>query len=322
MVASATAPAWAQPTTTAAAASSYPDRPVRIVITTTAGGPADLVARTMGAKLAERLGAQFVVEAKPGANGIIATESVAKAAPDGYILLLTTGSHAINPAVYKKPPYDSVKDFEPVAQPVAPGPFVLVGHPSVGATGVAELLALGKKTPLTYASAGIGNTSHLGGEMLEQLSGAKLNHVPYKGMSQAINDVLAGQVQLMFNAWPLVERFVQEGKLKAFAQTGPKRSPAIPGLPTLIEVGVAGYELTGWYVLLAPARTPREVIDKLNSHVVAAMAMPDVRGRLGAMAAGEPPTFKPAEVAAFIRAETQRMEKLARAAGISLDAGQ
>ena len=209
----------------AARAAGYPDKPIRIVITTTAEGQADVMARALAAKLTEKFVMQTLVDAKPGANGIIATDFVAKSPPDGYTLLMATGSHAINPAVYPKLPFDPKRDFAPVAQVVPPGPLVLIAHPSLAANNVAELLALARARPdtITYASAGVGNTTHLGGEMLQQLGGVKLTHVPYKGMSQAVNDVLGGQVQFMFNPWPASEAFVKEGKLKVLAQTGAAR---------------------------------------------------------------------------------------------------
>ena len=302
-------------------AAGFPDKPIRILITTTAGGQADVVARALAAKLADKLGVACVVEAKPGANGIIATDLVAKAPADGHTLLMATGSHAINPAVYPKLPFNPQRDFAAVAQVVAPGPLVLLAHPALPAKTVPELLALARAKPgeLTYGSAGIGNTTHLGGEMLQQLAGVKLTHVPYKGMSQAVNDLMAGHVQLMFNPWPVVEAAVKDGKLKVLAQTGATRMAALPDLPTLAESGVKGFELTGWYVLLAPAGTPPDVVARLNAATIEALAHPETRSRLASLGGGATPSLKPAEVAAFIQAETARMVSVAKAAGIALD---
>lgn len=302
-------------------AAGYPDKPVRIVITTTAGGQADVVARTLAAKLSEKLGAQFVVDAKPGANGIIATEHVAKATSDGYTLLMATGSHAINPAVYSRLPFDAKRDFAPIALVVPPGPLVLLAHPSVAANSVGELLALakGRSNAFSYGSAGVGNTSHLGGEMLQQLTGIKFTHAPYKGMSQAVNDLVAGHIQLMFNPWPVVEGFVKEGKLKVLAQSGASRAPSLPNIPTLAEAGVKDFDLTGWYVLLAPAGTPTDIVSALNKAVIDAMTHADTQAKLASLGSGPPLPLKPAEVAAFVVTETSRMERVAKAASISLE---
>ena len=302
-------------------AAGYPDKPIRIIITTTAGGQADVVARALALKLSEKLGVACVVEAKPGANGIIATDFVAKSPADGYTLLMATGSHAINPAVYAKLPFNPARDFAAVAQVLPPGPLVLLAHPGVAAKTVPELLALARAKPgeLTYGSAGIGNTTHLGGEMLQQLGGIKLTHVPYKGMSQAVNDLLAGHVQLMFNPWPVVEAAVKDGKLKVLAQTGTTRMAQLPHLPTLAEAGVKGFELSGWYVLLAPAGTSADVVAKLNAATIEALAHADTQARLAGLGGGAAAPMKPAEVAAFIATDTARMVGVAKAAGIALD---
>lgn len=313
-----TALPWATPF---ASAAGYPDGVVRIVVPTTAGGPADVVARTLAVELAKLLGGQVIVENRPGANGIIATDHVAKAPADGLTLLVGTGAFTINQAIYKKLPFNAAKDFTPVAMLVSPGPFVLVAHPSVPAKTVAELVAHAKTSPqpLTYGSAGIGNTTHLGGEMLEQLAGIKLQHIPYKGMSAGLNDLLAGQVSLMFNAWTSVETFVKQGKLKALAQTGVTRHPAMADLPTLAEAGVKGYELTGWIGLLARSGTPPDVVARLNAATVKALAEPEVKARLGALGTGEPPRMSPEQMGAFVRNDITLMERVAKAANLSLE---
>ena len=310
---------WLAP---AAQAAGYPEGVVRIVVPTTAGGPADVVARTLAAKLAESLGAQVLVENKPGANGIIATDFVAKAPADGMTLLVGTGAFAINQAIYKKLPFNAAQDFTPVAMLVSPGPFVLVAHPSVPGKTVAELIAYAKTLPqpLTYGSGGIGNSTHLGGEMFEQLAGIKLQHIPYKGMSAGLNDLLGGQVNLMFNAWTSVERFAKDGKLKVLAQTGSTRLAAIGDVPTLAEAGVKGYELTGWIGLMARTGTPPDVVAKLNAAIVKAMAEPDVKAKLGALGNGEPPRMSPEQMGNFVRNDIKLMEQVAKAAHLSLEA--
>ena len=295
--------------------------PLRIVVATTAGGAADLVARTLGIKLSEILGTTVVVENKAGANGNIAADYVAKSAPDGQTLLLGTGAFTINPAIYKKLNFNAAKDFVPVAMALAPGPFVLVVHPSVPARNVGELLKYGNSqpVPLTYASAGIGNTTHLAGEMLSQLGAVNLNHVPYRGASLALNDVVAGQVQMMFNAWPLVEGFVKQGKLRVLAQTGAIRQGALGDIPTMAEAGVKDFEITGWMVLFARAGTPSQTVDKLNLAVKKALDMPDVKAKFAAFGGGDPSALSPDQVNSFIQAEIVRMDRVAKAAKLSLE---
>ena len=303
------------------AQAAYPEKTIRIVITTTAGGQADVVARVLAVKLSEKFGSPVIVEAKPGANGIIATDLVAKSAPDGYTLLLATGSHAINPAVYAKLPFNPKRDFAAVAQVLPPGPLVLVAHPSLGVKNIEELIALARSKPssVAYASAGVGNTTHLGGEMFQQLTGIQLTHVPYKGMSQAVTDVVSGQVPLMFNPWQSSENFVKEGKLKVLAQTGIVRMSTIPNVPTMAEAGVKGFDLTGWYVLLAPTGTPTDVVNKLNAAVFEAMNSADTKAKLASLGSTTAQAVTPAEVGAFIASETARMERVAKAAGIALE---
>lgn len=300
---------------------SYPTGPIRLIVATTAGGPADLVARTLGAKLGEILGATVVVENKAGANGNIAADFVAKSAPDGQTLLLGTGAFAINPAIYKKLSYNGAKDFAPVAMALAPGPFVLVTHPSVPAKDVKELIKFGNAQPsaLTYASAGIGNSTHLAGEMFSQLGGVSLRHIPYRGMSVGLNDVVAGQVHMMFNAWPSVESFVKQGKLRLLAQTGATRQAPLGDIPTMDEAGAKGFDITGWMVLFARAGTPTDTINKLNLAIKKVADMPDVRAKFAAFGGSEPSTFSPEQVASFVQAEVLRMEQVAKAAKLSLE---
>lgn len=300
---------------------SLPTGPIRIVVASTAGGSADLVARTLSSKLGEILGVTVIVENKAGANGNIAADFVAKSAPDGQTLLLGTGAFAINPAIYKKLNYSATKDFAAVAMALPPGPFVLVTHPSVPAKTVGELIKYGngQAAPLTYASAGIGNTSHLAGEMLSQMAAVNLRHIPYRGLSVGMNDVVAGQVQMMFNAWPSVESFVKQGKLRVLAQTGSTREPALGDIPTMAEAGVKGFEVTGWMVLFARAGTPPETITKLNLAVKKALDMPDIRTKFAAFGGGEPSPMSPTQVGNFVQSEMGRMEQVAKAAKLSLE---
>lgn len=305
----------------AAQAAPFPDGVVRIVVPTTAGGPADLAARLLAGKLAESLGTQVIVENKAGANGTIATDFVAKAPAGGQTLLIGTGAFTINSAIYRKLPYSAAQDFVPLAMLVSPGPLVLVAHPSLTVKTVAELVARAKtqSKPFAYGSAGIGNTTHLGGEMFGQLAGVKFDHIPYKGMSAGLNDLLSGQVSFMFLPWSSVERFVKDAKLNALAQTGVKRMASLPDLPTMAEAGIKGYELTGWIGVFARTGTPPEVIKTLNAAVVKAMVEPDVYAKLAALGSGEPPRMTPEQMAAFVRNDFKLMEQVAKAANLSLE---
>lgn len=305
----------------AAQAAPFPDGVVRIVVPTTAGGPADLAARLLSGKLAESLGTQVIVENKVGANGTIATDFVAKAAAGGQTLLIGTGAFTINSAIYRKLPFSAAQDFVPVAMLVSPGPLVLVSHPSLPVKTVAELVARAKaqSKPIAYGSAGIGNTTHLGGEMFGQLAGVKFDHIPYKGMSAGLNDLLSGQVSFMILPWSSVERFVKDGKLNALAQTGVKRMASLPDLPTMAEAGIKGYELTGWIGVFARTGTPPEVIKTLNAAVVKAMAEPEVYAKLSALGSGEPPRMTPEQMAVFVRNDFKIMDLIAKAANLSLE---
>ena len=304
-----------------AQSTSSPAGPIRIVVATTAGGAADLVARTLGTKLGEILGTPVIVENKAGANGNIAADFVAKSAPDGQTLLLATGAFAINPAIYKKLSYNASRDFAAVAMALPPGPLVLVTHPSVPAKDIKELIKFGNAHPndLAYASAGIGNTTHLAGEMFSQLGSVNLRHIPYRGMSLGLNDVVAGQVQMMFNAWPSVESFVKQGKLRVLAQTGAVRQTALGDIPTMAEAGVKDFEITSWMVFFARAGTPAETINKLNAAVKKALEMPDVRAKLAAFGGTDGAALSPEQLSRFVQSEISRMEQVAKAAKLSLE---
>jgi tripartite-type tricarboxylate transporter receptor subunit TctC len=302
-------------------AAAWPSKPLRIVLPFPGGGTSDLVARLLAEKLAATLGQPVVVESKPGANGIIASDFVARAT-DGHTLLFASAANASNATLYPKLPYDSASDLVPVALVVAPGPMVIVALPSLPAKNVPELIEVARKNPgkIAYASAGVGNTLHLAGEMFSQMAGVQMLHVPYKGAAPALNDLLGGQVQLMFNSALVVSPQVKEGKLKLIAQTGAKRSPALPAdLPTVAEAGLPGFEVTGWFGLFAPASLPADAVKRLNAEVQRAMATPEARDKLVLLGSPEPATLSPEEFAAFVDAETKRYAKVIKAAHLSLD---
>ena len=303
-------------------AAPWPSRTVRLLLPFPAGGTADVVARLLAERLAASLGQQVIIDPKPGANGIIASDAVAKAAPDGHSLLLVSAAHASNASLYTRMPYDSLRDFTPVALVAPPGPMVIAVHAGLPVHSVRELIQYAKAHPgeVAYGSAGIGNTLHLAGEMLGQMAGIKLLHVPYKGAAPALSDLAGGQLQMMFNSALAVASFVKEGRLRLIAQTGFKRSPALPDLPTVAESGLPGFEVTGWFGLLAPARTPAEVVQRLNAEVNRVMALPELRDKLALLGSSEAPSLSPEGFAGFVKSETQRYAQVIKAAGLSLDA--
>lgn len=305
------------------AEAAYPDRPVRIVVPFTPGGVTDVLARVLAGKLAEQMKQPFVVDNKGGAGGILGTDAVAKTAPDGYTLLVTNTIQTTNPAIYRKLPYDAERDFIPVALVSDPSGLVLVANASVPAKSVAELVQLAKQRPneISYGTPGVGSAMHMAGEMFNSTAGVKLLHVPYKGMSQALNDVLGGQVMLTFQAPGVVAPHVQSGKLRALGQTGSTRSSVFPDVPTLAEAGLDGYYVAGWFGLFAPAGTPPEIVRRLADESVKAMNDPAIRDKLTQMGAS-PPTMTQEQFAAFVKAEAARATSVAKKAGIDLDAPQ
>jgi tripartite-type tricarboxylate transporter receptor subunit TctC len=301
-------------------AADYPIKPIRIVVPFSAGGTSDFLARAIAAKLDGALGQTVIIDNKPGAGGNIGSDAVAKADPDGYTLLLgTVGTHAINSSLYKKMPYDAMKDFAPVTL-VAEVPNMLVVHPSVPAKSVQELLALAKAKPgsLTFASSGNGSSIHLSGELFKSLAGVDMLHIPYKGSSPAVSDLLGGQVNMMFDNMPSSLPHVKAGKLRALAVTSAKRSPAMPDLPTLAETGITGYDAAAWFGVLAPAGTPPDVIKKLNTEIVKVLNMPEVAARLSVQGA-VPTTNTPEQFAAYIKSETAKWAKVVKASGAQID---
>ena len=299
-----------------AAALDYPARPIRIVVPVAAGGGNDIAARLIAQKLTAAWGEQVVVDNRPGAATAIGSEIVAHASPDGYTIMLVSVSFAVNAALGRKLPYDSLKDFAPVTQ-VARVPLILLVHPSLPVKSVAELIALAKTKPgqLNYASAGNASSTHLPMELLMSLAYVSFNHVPYKGTAPGLNDLLAGQVQLMFDAIPPALPHMQTGRVRALAITSAQRSAALPDMPTIAEAGVPGYAYDSWFAIFAPARTPAAIIDKLNREIDAGLADPTIKARLADMG-GMLLTGSPADWGKLIVAETEKWGKVIRSAGI------
>ena len=301
---------------TIALAQDYPNRPVRIIVPYPVGGASDITARLVADKLSKKWGQGVVVENKAGANGIIGTEMIAKAPPDGYTIGLVASSHVGNPFSYKVVPFDTLNDLVPVTQ-TANVQLGLVVNPSLGVNNVAELVALLKSKPgkIDYASTGPGGNPHLFAEQFMILTDTKMQQIPYKGSSSAHPDLLAGTVQVMFDAVAAVTPHVKAGKLKLLAVAGASRASLWPDIPTLQEAGVKGYAMTSWGGIIAPAKTPKPILDKLNRDIVEALKQPDVREKLVSMGAdvvaGTPEQFD-----ALLRAETVRYEKLIKAVGL------
>jgi tripartite-type tricarboxylate transporter receptor subunit TctC len=291
----------------AAAAQDYPERPITLVVPYAAGGGNDVMARLVAEKMSKTLGQQIVIENRGGAGGSIATRMVAKAAPDGYTLGLGgTGTLAVSPTLYTNVGYDPRKDFAPVGL-IATSALVVLVHPSLPVKNLKELIALAKQQPgqLNFASAGVGSGMHLGTELFELMAEVKLTHIPYKGTGPALTDLLGGHVKLYFSSLPPAIPLVQSGKVRALAVTGPKRSTIFPDLPTVAESGLPGYEAVLHYGIVAPAGTPRPIIDKLNAALRQAVASPDVHEKIAADGA-EPLASTPEEYAADIdREETK-----------------
>lgn len=297
-------------------AQSYPAKPVRVIVPSQAGGGADIVARTIGQKLTEVLGQQFVVDNR---IGIVGAEMVAKAAPDGYTLMFTTSALAVRASVYRKLPYDALKDFQPITQALSQS-NVLVVHPSVPAKNVRELVALARSRPgqLNYGSGGNATSNHLAGELFKLLAKIDVVHIPYRGVPLAITDLVAGRVDYIFGSPVSTLPQVKEGKLRLLAVTTPKRTPSLPDVPTIAEAGVPGYEFTGWMGFFAPAKTPRAIVERLHAETVKILRQPEISRRMQAEAA-DPVGSSPAEFSAFFKDEIARWTKVAREAQIKVD---
>ena len=301
----------------AGAADQYPTKAVRVIVPTSPGAGADIVARIFAQKLTENVGQQFIIDNRAGAGANLAAELTAKATPDGYTLFIATPAHAINPSLYNRLSYDILRDFAPISQ-MSSGYYVIVVHPSVPVKNVKELIALAKAQPgkLNYASAGPGNATHLAGELFKSLAGVDMVHIAYKGSGPGVIDLVAGQVQVMFPNLTSAITFIKSGKLRALATTGEHRASTAPDIPTVIESGLKGYTVIGWYGLSAPAKTPQPIIAKLNAEAVKVLNQPDVKERLAADGA-EPAPSTPAQFAAFIKAETEKWRKVIKDAGLA-----
>lgn len=303
----------------APAAAEYPDRAVKIVVPFGPGGFTDVAARILQKELAPALGQSIVIENKPGAGSTIGTAEVANAKPDGYTLAMVSTTHVISPHLYKQMPYDPIKGFTPVMK-LAEGPYVLVVHPSLPATSVKELLELARKQPGTidYASSGNGSAQHLVGALFTAAAQVKLNHVPYKGSNQAMNDLLGGQVKVSFVGVPNALPNLRNGKLKALGVSTAKRYADLPDVPSIAESGVPGYDATVWLGLLAPPGTPREVVQKLNAAITKVLSQPEAK-KLMSSAGVDVATSTPEEFGKLMQAELDRWGKVVRETGATVN---
>jgi tripartite-type tricarboxylate transporter receptor subunit TctC len=300
-------------------AQSYPSRPIRIVSPFAPGGGNDAICRIVSPRLSENLKQQVIVENRAGANGIVGTEVAARAAPDGYTIALVPSGHAVNATLYKKLPFDSIKDFTPITL-VGSSPLVLAVHPSLPAKNVKELIGLARSRPgqLTYGSAGVGSSGHLGGAQFETLTNTKMTHIPYKGMGIVVVDLMSGQVTMTFGTSLSVVPHVRAGRLRALATTGVKRSPALPDLPTVAEAGVPGYEASIWYGFVAPARLPADILNRLHSAIVAVLQLPETRERFAAQGL-DVQHNTPEEFSKLLAADVVRWAKVVERAGVHVE---
>ena len=298
----------------------YPNKPVRLVVPFGAGGTGDILARVIGQHLSTGLGQQVVIDNRPGAGGNIGADVVAKAAPDGYTLLLAANStHGANVSLYKKMPFDPVKDFAPVTLLASVSNLLLV-HPSVPANSIKELIALAKSKPgqLNFASSGNGTSTHLAGELFKSMAGVDIVHIPYKSGAPAVTDLLSGHVTMLFNSTLAVLPHVKAGKLKALGISSVYRSPVLPEMPTIAESGLPGFEVTAWFGILAPAGTPKEIIHRLHAEIVKVLRLPEVKARLSDQGA-EPVGNTPERFAAYIQAEIAKWAEVVKVSGARLD---
>jgi tripartite-type tricarboxylate transporter receptor subunit TctC len=299
----------------------YPAKPIRFIVPYLAGGAGDIYARTMGQKLFEALGQTVIIDNRPGANGIIGSDLLAKSPPDGYTIVMgNSAPFVLNPSLYARLPYDPVRDFAPVTQGTYYG-YVLVLHPSVPAKNIEELVALAKGRPgqLAYGSTGTGGANHLAGEFLAMMAGVKLTHVPYKGSAAALADVLGGQLPMMFDTLITSVPQLKAGKLRAIGFSGNRRAAQLPDVPTMDELGLKGFEVSSWQGILAPAGTPPAVVDRLYTVTAQSLKMPDVIERLATQGGNELIGSTPAQFAALIKAEIVKYGKVIKAAGIRIE---
>lgn len=304
----------------AGAQPAFPSKPMRMIVPYPPGGSADILARAIGQRAGEGLGQPFVIDNRPGAGTAIGAEALAKSAADGYTVMMgTVSSHAINPTLSRKLPFDPVKDFTPIAL-VASIPFAMIVHPSVPARSVKEFIAFAKAKPgqLNYSSAGYGTSNHLAGELLKSMAAIDIVHVPYKGSAPALNDLIAGQVSLMFDLVLTAAPHIKSGAVRALAVTGVQRSGVLPDLPTVAQSGLPGYEVSAWFGIFAPADLPQPIVRRLNGEFVKAMQHPDLKHRLASQGA-DPLTSTPEEFAAFQRTEIDKWAKVVKASGIKVE---
>ena len=310
------AAAWLAPLV---AAQGYPDKPIRVIVSVPAGGTPDVTARLVAPGLSGLLGQQLVIDNRGGAGGLIGAELAAKAAPDGYTLFISSpGALTILPHL-RSVPYDTLRDFAPVGL-ISSGPFLLVAHPSLPAKTVKELIALAKAQPgkLNYASAGNGTPNHLAMELFKQMAGVDITHVPYKGAPQAVTDVLAGHMNMMFNSIAPIVAHIRAGRVRVLGIASSKRSPQLPDVPTISEAGVPGFEAENWFGMFAPAKTPKRIIARLNEALVKVVRSPEIQSQfaaLGADAVGN----SPEEFAAFVRRDMEKYAKVVRISGAKVD---
>jgi tripartite-type tricarboxylate transporter receptor subunit TctC len=297
----------------------FPTRPIRFIAPYVAGGGVDFVSRVVAAKLSENIGQQVIVENRPGGGTNIGSELVARAAPDGYTLLVGGVPNTVNAVFFKKLPYDVIKDFAPISQ-MTTAPNILAVHPSLPVRTVKDLIALAKarRGELTFASAGIGSSNHLSGELFRVMAGVDIIHVPYKGGGAAVTDLLAGQVSMYFGTTPSTVPHVRTGKLRALAVTSAKRSRAAPDIPTMAEAALPGFENSAWHGLMAPAATPPAVIEKLHSEVVRVLRLPEIVDRMASQGV-DVIAGSPAELAAFIKQDLVKYDKLVKSAGLRVE---
>jgi tripartite-type tricarboxylate transporter receptor subunit TctC len=310
------AAAWLAP---AVAQQTYPSKPVRIISPFAPGGGNDALCRIVAHRLAEELKQQVIVENRAGANGIVGTEVAARSAPDGYTIALIPSGHAVNATLYRKLPFDSIRDFAPITL-AGSSPLVVAVHPSLPVKDVKGLVALARARPgqLTYVSAGVGASGHLGGALFESLTDTKMVHIPYKGMSVAITDLMSGQVTLTFGTSLSVIPHVHSGRLRALTTTGARRSPALPDLPTVAEAGVPGYEATTWTGIVGPVGLPKPIVARLNGELVKAVASPTFREKAAAIGS-EAVSSTPEQFGAFVRSEYAKWGEVVRRSGAKID---
>jgi tripartite-type tricarboxylate transporter receptor subunit TctC len=304
----------------AASAQPYPTKPIRFVVPYPAGGPLDTVARLLGQKVSESVKQPVIVDNKPGAGGNIGADVVAKSAPDGYTILMgAVATHAINPTLYASIPYDPVRDFQPITQ-VASTPNVLIVNNSVPATSVREFIAYAKANPgkLNFGSGSTGSAGHLAGELFKAMAGVDMVHVPYKGAAAAMQDLIGGRVQLMFDNYASAATQVRAGTVKALAVTTAKRSALAPDLPTIAESGLPGFDINTWFGIFAPAGTSKEIVARLHAEFTRALALPNVREKLVNLGA-EPVGNRPEEFAAYIKSEAEKYARVIKASGAKAD---